>query len=95
MLRTTLRRKLINLCDPRDVIFWAGTWGLTDQELADAVAAVGPVIQDVAAHLGEPIEEDPLQRAKDLRLSDIVALLAYEVGRSLDLAAVAPSRSGK
>jgi hypothetical protein len=39
----------------RDVLYWAGTWGLTDQELRDAVAAVGPNAGDVADYLGQAI----------------------------------------
>ncbi len=50
------RRDRIHLDDPRDVFFWTALWGLTDQELRDAVMAVGPVPADVAAHLGQPLE---------------------------------------
>jgi hypothetical protein len=50
----------IRLDVPRDVMYWAGTWGLTDQELRDAVAAVGPIPTDVAAYLGQPLEGEYL-----------------------------------
>jgi hypothetical protein len=46
----------IRLDVPRDVMYWAGLWGLTDQELRDGVAAVGPLAADVAAYLGQPLE---------------------------------------
>ncbi|HEY2752147.1 DUF3606 domain-containing protein [Phenylobacterium sp.] len=49
------RRDTIRLDVKRDVLYWAGTWGLTDQELRDAVAAVGPNAGDVADYLGQAI----------------------------------------
>lgn len=57
------RRLAIEVHDPRDFMFWAGTWALTDQELRDAIAAVGTAIEDVAAYLGQPIEGRPLPQA--------------------------------
>jgi hypothetical protein len=45
----------IDISKPRDVMYWAGLWGLADQELRDAVAAVGTVPADVAAHIGQPL----------------------------------------
>jgi hypothetical protein len=50
------RRDNIRLDVKRDVLYWAGTWGLTDQELRDAVAAVGPNAGDVADYLGQTID---------------------------------------
>ena len=50
------RHDPIRLSDPREVMYWTGTWGLTNQELHDAVAAVGPMAADVAAHIGQPLE---------------------------------------
>ena len=50
------RRDNIRLNVPRDVMYWAGLWGLTDQELRDAVAAVGPNAGDVADYLGQTVE---------------------------------------
>ena len=50
------RRDTIRLNVRRDVMYWAGTWGLTDKELHDAVAAVGPNAGDVADHLGQTVE---------------------------------------
>ena len=45
----------IDISNPRDVMYWAGLWGLADQELRDAVVAVGPDPADVAAHIGQPL----------------------------------------
>jgi Protein of unknown function (DUF3606) len=45
----------IDVGNPRDVMYWAGLWGLADQELFDAVAAVGSDPADVAAHIGQPL----------------------------------------
>jgi hypothetical protein len=56
------RRDRIRLEVPRDTIYWAGLWGLTDQELRDAVAAVGPMAADVAAYLGQPVKGEDLRR---------------------------------
>ena len=50
------RRDTIRLNVRRDVMYWAGLWGLTDQELRDAVAAVGPNAGDVADYLGQTVE---------------------------------------
>ncbi len=49
------RHARVDISNPRDVMYWAGLWGLADQELYDAVAAVGPVPADVAAHIGQPL----------------------------------------
>jgi hypothetical protein len=38
-------------------MYWAGLWGLTDQELRDAVGAAGPVPADVAVHIGQPLDD--------------------------------------
>jgi hypothetical protein len=56
------RRDRICLEAHRDVMFWAGLWGLSDQELHDAVAAVGPMAADVAAYLGVPLQGEDLCR---------------------------------
>ena len=45
----------INISNPRDVMYWAGLWALSDQELFDAVAAVGSVPADVAVYIGQPL----------------------------------------
>ena len=37
-------------------MYWAGTWGLADQELRDAVAAVGANAGDVADYLGQTVD---------------------------------------
>ena len=54
--RNGLRRSTdhIRLNVPGDVRFWAGLWGLSDGDLHRAVAEVGPIAADVAAHLGQP-----------------------------------------
>jgi hypothetical protein len=49
------RHAQIDISNPRDVLYWTGLWGLADQELCDAVAAVGSVPADVAAHIGQPL----------------------------------------
>jgi hypothetical protein len=54
-VRRNRRHERIDISNFRDVMYWAGLWGLADQELFDAVAAVGPVPADVAAHIGQPI----------------------------------------
>jgi len=56
------RRDRIRLDAPRDVMHWTGLWGLTDQELRDAVAAVGPMAADVAAYLEQPLEGEDVSR---------------------------------
>ena len=53
---------VIRLDGPRDFIRWAGRWGITDQELLDAVAAVGPLAADVATYLGLPVEGQDLRK---------------------------------
>jgi hypothetical protein len=50
------KRLYIRLDAPREVLYWTGLWGLADQELRDAVAAVGTRAADVAAYLGMPIK---------------------------------------
>lgn len=49
-------RDRIDLSSPRDVFHWTATWGMSDQELRDAVAAAGSKVIDVAAYLGQPVE---------------------------------------
>ena len=49
------RRERIDISNRSDVLYWTGLWGLSDQELRDAVAAVGTVPADVAAHIGQPL----------------------------------------
>jgi hypothetical protein len=55
-------RSRIDLSVPSDVLYWTGLWGLTDQQLRDAVAAVGPIAADVAAYLGQPLRGEDLSR---------------------------------
>jgi len=42
----------ISLEDDGDVRFWTRKWGITEDELADAVHSVGSVSAAVARHLG-------------------------------------------
>ncbi len=57
LVRRVLRtRDRIDIKSSRDVFYWTAIWGLSDQELLDAVAAAGPEIVDVAAYLGQPVE---------------------------------------
>ncbi len=51
----TRRYRAIDISNTRDVMYWAGLWGLTDQELRDAVVAAGTDPTDVAAHIGQPL----------------------------------------
>jgi hypothetical protein len=62
--RRSPHRDRIDIESPRDVFYWAGTWGLSDQELRDAVAAVGPMAADVAEHLGQPLMGEDLGRGR-------------------------------
>ena len=48
----------IRLEVPGDVRYWAGLWGITDDELRDAIAEVGPIAGDVAVHLNKPLEDE-------------------------------------
>jgi hypothetical protein len=51
-------RRSIDIGNPKDMRFWAGVWGLSDQELIAAVGAAGPNPGDVAAHIGQPLGEN-------------------------------------
>jgi hypothetical protein len=59
-------QRAINIDNARDVLFWTGLWGLTDQELYDAVAAVGPSPEEVAEYLGQPLGGRPPASANQL-----------------------------
>lgn len=54
------RYSRIDIDDRRNVMYWAGLWGLADKELLSAVAAAGPVAADVAAHLKQDLGGRPL-----------------------------------
>ena len=44
-------RSRIDASDPGNVQYWAGRLGVAEEELAAAVKAAGPSVQDVADHL--------------------------------------------
>jgi len=50
----------IQLDVPAEVRYWTGVWGLSDQELRDAVAAVGSIAANVASYLGQPLRGEDL-----------------------------------
>jgi hypothetical protein len=52
------QKRPIDMGNARDVLYWAGLWGLTDQELFNLVAAVGPIPADVGAYIGQPLASD-------------------------------------
>ena len=48
----------IDLPSETDRHYWAREFGCSQQQLADAVARVGPLVIDVRSHLGRRQEED-------------------------------------
>jgi len=46
-------RSLINLHEPYEVQYWTRTLGITEQQLRQAVQAVGPSVSAVRRHLGK------------------------------------------
>ncbi len=44
----------INIHEPWEVEYWTKKWGITKQQLIDAVRAVGVQTKDVARYLGKP-----------------------------------------
>lgn len=42
----------INVNQAYEVTYWCGQLGCTEQQLRNAVAAVGPMVADVKRHLG-------------------------------------------
>ena len=47
----------IDLPSEADRDYWAREFGCSQQQLADAVASVGPLVVDVRSHLGKRREE--------------------------------------
>ncbi len=48
----------IDLPSETDRHYWAREFGCSQEQLADAVARVGPLVIDVRSHLGKRQEED-------------------------------------
>ncbi len=44
----------INIHETWEVEYWTKKWGITKQQLLDAVRAVGVLTKDVARYLGKP-----------------------------------------
>lgn len=51
--KTGLDRKLISLSEPHELRSWMESFGCTEEELREAVAAVGPSAEAVRAHLAK------------------------------------------
>jgi Protein of unknown function (DUF3606) len=43
----------VNVHEQYEVEYWTRKWGITAQQLRDAVAKVGVMVKDVAKHLGK------------------------------------------
>lgn len=52
-LRGTPDRSRINVNEPYELAYWTTTWKVTEQQLRDAVKAVGVMADDVKRHLGK------------------------------------------
>ncbi len=50
-LRGPADQSRINVHERHEVTYWTGKYGCTEQQLRDAVTAVGPMAADVEAHL--------------------------------------------
>ena len=48
----------IDLPSEADRHYWAREFGCSQEQLADAVATVGPLVIDVRSHLGRRLEKD-------------------------------------
>lgn len=44
----------VNVNERHELAYWTKKWGVTEQELRDAVARAGPLAKDVARQLGKP-----------------------------------------
>jgi len=51
--RDALHRQLVNMLQDHEVNYWSKKWGVSSEQLAEAVQAVGPVASMVAKHLGK------------------------------------------
>jgi hypothetical protein len=47
-------RSRVNVNEPWEVAWWARKWSVTEAQLKAAVAKVGVMAHNVAAHLGKP-----------------------------------------
>lgn len=45
-------RQRINMSEGYEVAYWSKKWGVTREQLAEAVRQVGPISSAVAEHLG-------------------------------------------
>ncbi|WP_082494710.1 MULTISPECIES: DUF3606 domain-containing protein [unclassified Methylobacterium] len=48
-------RQRINVNESWEVTWWCKEFGVTEAQLRAAVKAVGPMVKDVARHLGKPV----------------------------------------
>lgn len=48
-------RARVNVHEAHEVRYWTGKWGVTEQQLRDAVARVGVMAADVARALGKSL----------------------------------------
>jgi hypothetical protein len=48
-------RTRINVNEPWEVRWWSGKWSITEAQLRAAIAAVGPMVNNVARHLGKSV----------------------------------------
>jgi len=46
-------RTRVNVNEPHEVRYWTEKWGVTEQQLRDAVKRAGVMVKDVAAALGK------------------------------------------
>lgn len=53
-IRGPADRSRINVHEPYELRDWSKKFGVTPEELRDAVRAVGPMVKDVAKYLGRP-----------------------------------------
>ncbi|MBN8727705.1 MAG: DUF3606 domain-containing protein [Xanthomonadales bacterium] len=52
-LRGAQDRLRVNVNEDHEVRYWTGKWGVTEQQLRDAVKRVGPMAKDVERALGK------------------------------------------
>jgi hypothetical protein len=48
-------RSRINTNESYELEYWANKWGISAERVRDAVAAVGPMVTDVAKRLGKNV----------------------------------------
>jgi Protein of unknown function (DUF3606) len=52
-------RTRVNLHESYEVAYWGMKWDVTEKQLKDAVAQVGPMVEDVARALGRTVHGRP------------------------------------